>query len=108
MDIGSRIKKIRERQGITQDELAKKAGYAGKSAICKIETSGEKVSFKTVCRLAEPLNTTPAHIYGWMNEDKGIETTEKLCLSIFSKLSDKNKLKTLTYMQELMEGQNDH
>lgn len=44
MTVGERIKKLRIEKGLSQEELAKRAGYADKTAICKIERSGDDVS----------------------------------------------------------------
>ena len=62
--IGERIRKRREELGLTQDELAKKLGYANRSSVNKVETSRE-LSNKKVYEYAKALETTPAYIMGW-------------------------------------------
>lgn len=65
MTVADRIKYLREQLGMTQEELAKKMGYTGKSSISKIETSGNNVTIKKIARLAPILNTSNAYLMGW-------------------------------------------
>ena len=62
MTIGERIKQRREELNLTQEELAKKAGYKGKAAISRIETSTRKVSSDIILRLAPALGISPAKL----------------------------------------------
>ena len=55
--LGDRVRAERVRQGITQDELAKKAGYSSRTSINKIE-NGRPASLKVVHKLAEALNVS--------------------------------------------------
>lgn len=64
MEIGMRIKKRREELGMTQDELAKKLGYANRSSVNKVENSRE-VSMKKINAYANALNVTVANLMGW-------------------------------------------
>lgn len=64
MTRGERIKKRREEMGMTQEDLAKKLGYKGKSGISRVESAGNDVSFKTCEKFAPVLETTPAELYG--------------------------------------------
>lgn len=72
MDIGKRIKQRREELGLTQEELAKKLGYANRSSVNKVETSRE-VSMKMINSYAIALETTVPYLMGWEEEDKKIE-----------------------------------
>ena len=67
MDIGTRIRKRREELGLTQEELAKKLGYANRSSVNKVETSRE-ISIKKINAYADALETTVADLMGWENE----------------------------------------
>ena len=55
--LGERVKKERIKLGMTQDELAKKAGYSSRTSINKIE-NGRPASLKVVHKLAEALNVS--------------------------------------------------
>lgn len=68
MTIGERIRNLREANGWSQSQLAKRAGYCNKSAISKIESAGDNITNKTVNRLAPVLGTTPAYLLGMSGE----------------------------------------
>lgn len=61
--LGDRVKAERVRQGITQDELAKRAGYSSRTSINKIE-NGRPASLKVVHKLAEALNVSEWYLLG--------------------------------------------
>ncbi len=65
MQIGDRIKKIREQLNMSQDELAKKVGYKSRSSINKIEVDGRGLPLDKIEMIAKALNTTPAYLMGW-------------------------------------------
>ena len=65
MTVAGRIKARREELNITQEELAFKLGLKGKSSVCKIESSGDNISTKSIRRYAEALDTTIAYLMGW-------------------------------------------
>lgn len=64
MDLGNRVRQLREAKGLSQEELAKKMGYSSRTSINKIE-KGRPCSQKIITRLAKALNTTPAYLMGW-------------------------------------------
>lgn len=65
MEIGERIKKRREELGMSQEELAQKAGYKSRSSINKIEVDGRGLPQSKISAIAKALDTTPAYIMGW-------------------------------------------
>lgn len=64
MNIGERVKNLREQKGMTQSELADKLGYKSKSSVAHIE-NGRDIPRSMVVQLAEILDTTPAYLMGW-------------------------------------------
>ena len=77
MTVADRIKHLREQMGMTQEELAKRMGYTGKSSISKIETSGNNITIKKISRLSPILNTSNAYLMGWTdNPDPNIDDIE--------------------------------
>lgn len=68
MDIGKRIRMMRENLGMTQDDLAKKLGYASRSSVNKVENSKE-ISMKKIKLYANALNTDIPTLMGWSIED---------------------------------------
>ena len=70
MTTGERIKKRREELGMTQTELANKIGYSSYSTIAKIESGDNNLKQSKIKAFADALETTPAYIMGWEDEDK--------------------------------------
>ena len=63
-DIGNRIRNLREKNGLSQEELALRVGYTSKSTIAKIETGVNDIPQNKIVRFAECLNTSPAALMG--------------------------------------------
>ena len=74
MTVGERIKEKRIEKGMTQDELAKKAGYKSRSSINKIELSRD-LPLDKVEQVAKILECSPSYLLGW-EDDFSIETAE--------------------------------
>lgn len=69
MSIGERIKLLRIRQGLSIDDLANKLGK-NRTTIYRYENGDiENLPLDILDPLAEALNTTPAHIIGWIDKD---------------------------------------
>lgn len=64
MTTGDRIRNRRQELGLTQEDLAKKMGLAGKSTVSKIESAGNEVSLKQVRKYAKALNCTVGYLLG--------------------------------------------
>ena len=92
MNIGERIKIRREELGMSQEDLAIKAGYKSRSSINKIEVDGRGLPQSKIALLAKALMTSPACLMGWDEEKEDgkifyrkeqkelIEATEELSL----------------------------
>lgn len=70
MELYKRIKDSRIKIGMTQDELAKKMGYKSRSTIAKIESGENDILQSQIVKFAEALNTTPAYLMGWEDNQK--------------------------------------
>ena len=70
MTIGERIKQKRLELNMSQDELGKKVGYKSRSSIQKIEAA-RNLPLSKVSKMASALNTTPAYLMGWEDEESG-------------------------------------
>lgn len=66
--IGNRIRKRREQLGMTQDQLAQRAGYKSRTSINKIELGVQAVTQKKIKPIADALLTTPDYIMDWLDE----------------------------------------
>lgn len=85
MTVGDRIRERRKELGMSQDDLAKKMGYSGKSAISRIENEGNNLTTDRVSKLASALDCTPGYLMGWTDkETKTIEHIRKTLTNIDS------------------------
>ena len=75
MNVGDRIKKRRLELGLTQEELAKKAGYKSRSSINKIELSRD-LPLPKVQEVARILDCSPSYLLGWEDKTNIIETAK--------------------------------
>ena len=75
MNVGDRIKKRRLELGLTQEELAKKAGYKSRSSINKIELSRD-LPLPKVQEVARILDCSPSYLLGWEDESSVIESAK--------------------------------
>lgn len=75
-NIGSRIRNRREELGMSQDELARKAGYKSRSSINKIEVDGRGLPQDKLVAIAKALRVSPAYLMGWEDEN-GNELEDK-------------------------------
>ena len=69
--IGANIRRLREKIGLSQEELAARVGYKTKSAINKIEQGVNEVRQNKIVDFANALGTTPAVLMGWVDEETG-------------------------------------
>lgn len=68
-NMGIRIKLLREKYGMTQDELAQKLGYSSRSSINKIEIGRSDLPQSKIPIAAKILNTDPAYLLGWQENN---------------------------------------
>ena len=68
---GERVKQARLAKGLTQNELAKRAEYAGATSIASLETQGRcNVAAEKIINLCKALGTDPNTLLGWNDEKK--------------------------------------
>lgn len=82
MTIADRIRIKRNELGLSQTELAEKAGYSDKTAISKLEHAGDDISMKQIKRVAKALGTTSAILLGWKDGDTPTIEEEERALKI--------------------------
>ena len=75
MTIGERIKQRRLELGMTQEELAKKAGYKSRSSVNKIELSRD-LPLTKVKAVAKILECSPSYLLGWEDNNDIIESAD--------------------------------
>ncbi len=64
MKVYERIKALRISRGMSQLALAQKVGYAGKSAICKVENGERDITVTMLERYAEALGVSVGALFG--------------------------------------------
>jgi transcriptional regulator with XRE-family HTH domain len=102
MTVGERIKEKRIEKGMTQDELAKKAGYKSRSSINKIELSRD-LPLDKVEQVAKILECSPSYLLGW-EEEFSIEAAETdVALSNMQKRVKEYSLKLSSLPKEKQE-----
>lgn len=74
--IGFRIRRRREELRISQDELARRTGYSGRTAISKIEKSVNGIPQDKVTMFAKALQTTELYLIGTVDDPN--MTTEEI------------------------------
>lgn len=109
MTVADRIRTERERQGLTQEELATKMGYASKSAVSRTENAGDNIGQKRIKEFAKALNVSIAYIMGWEEEEKEVpQYNPKIqeFIEILPKLTNE-QIDSLIHTAELFVSMND-
>ncbi len=97
--LGNYIKLLRESEGLSQEELAKRSGFAGRAAISAIEKGKNNISIDKLPDLALALHTTPGKLM-----DVLIEQTD----SLTDGLNAENISRLKSYADYLRSTQEDH
>lgn len=83
---GSYIRLLREAEGLSQEELAKKSGFAGRAAISAIEKGKNNISIERLPDLASALHTTPGKLMDVMIEVDNSSITDGLSAENIARL----------------------
>lgn len=70
-EIGKRVRELRVSLGLSQQELADRAGFASKASISRIENAQRDMTTSDVVLVAKALRTTVNNLLGW---DDGLKT----------------------------------
>ena len=85
MTIGERIKHRREELNMTQQELAEKIGYKGKTAVSKLESGERDLRQGKILPVATALNTTVEYIMGW--DDPQPQTSRSIRIPVYGRVA---------------------
>lgn len=66
MNLYERIKNLRIKKGLSQEELAELVGYTNRSTIARIENGGIDIPQSKIKAFADALNTTPQELMGYV------------------------------------------
>lgn len=80
-NIGENIRIRRQQLHMSQDELAKRLGYAGRSSITKIEKAVNGMPQDKLTELARALNTTEVYLMGLVDDPNWRMPKENFSLS---------------------------
>lgn len=89
--IGSRVQRRRQQLRMSQEELARRTGYGGKTSISKIEKNLNGISQDKVSVFAEALQTSELYLIG-MVDDPNMSTDEIIRSDYAMTLSKKDQI----------------
>lgn len=103
MNIGIRLKALREEEGLTQEEVGKAIGVT-KATVNRYETGEIDIKRTIAIKLAHVLHTVPAYIMGWTDDKNPNSDTkqEPPILTKYNKLNSEGKEKTDSYVDDLL------
>lgn len=106
MTTHEKIKMFRVALGISQEELAKRVGYKGRSAISKVEKGERDISQKMMPKYARALGVPLTDLF---SDDKTVEdipnqahTAE--CIELFQQLTDEQQKMIIASMKGIISG----
>jgi len=104
------IKERRLELGLTQDDLAKKMGYADKSMIAKIEAGRIDLAQSKILAFAGALDTTPSILMGWEDDPDeapaqyALTRREQDLVDGYRTLNDEGQDKVSSYLRDLQDS----
>ena len=108
--IYERIKRLRLEKGMTQTDLAKKIGYAGKDMISRVESGKIDISRSRLIQFADALGVSPLYLF---NGSESIEEIGKplppiseddILLDRFHRLDNEDKARIKERIEILLES----
>ena len=103
MNEGDRIKARRKQLGMTQEELAQKAGYNSIASISKIERGDRSFPIEQIVPIAKALDVTPAWIMGWDKPESSESKTIDRLMAYAKKMNGLQFAEWLDYADKLLE-----
>ncbi len=99
-----RLQAAREKRGLSQGELAKRAGFQA-SAISHFETGSRKPSFDNLRRLADALEVTTDYLLGRVSDTDSLADADKLFRGLDRlTTADRDFIKTFLETREKEKG----
>lgn len=95
-----RLQALRERRGLSQEELAKRAGLQA-TAISHFETGTRKPSFDNLRRLADALEATVDYLMGRTNDPAAVVTEGDQLFRDFQSLTTEDREIARDFMASL-------
>lgn len=105
-ELYKRIKKRRTELGMSQEELARRAGYTSRSTIARIEHGEINLPQSKVIDIAQALRVTPSYLMGWEDEEVAILTArQEETIEKFFFLTENNQILIDKFIDSLLEQQ---
>lgn len=101
VQLGSRIKYLRELKGMTQQELAEKVGFKTASAVNKIELGLRDINQKKIMAFAQALDVSPSYLIGVPVAPRQ-DIDEQNLISMYRKLNQTGKMKAIEFIEDLV------
>ena len=101
LELYENIRKRRKEIKMTQDELARRAGYTDRSAIAKIEAGKVDLPQSKIELFAGILNVSPSYLMGWTDEKPLITSKMEKLITICSGLNESGQDKVINYAADL-------
>lgn len=98
-----RIKRLREEQGMSQTELAKKCGYSNRSTITKIEKGERNLSSGKIQKIANALGVKPSVL---MDGEDEINDISSEILALLEAMPEQKRENAIEYLK-FLSNQND-
>lgn len=98
-----RIKRLREEQGMSQTELAKKCGYSNRSTITKIEKGERNLSSGKIQKIANALGVKPSVL---MDGEDEINDINSEILALLEAMPEQKRENAIEYLK-FLSNQND-
>ena len=104
-----RIRELRIKNGLSQDDLARLLGYRNRSMITKIEGGKVDISQKKIFAFAQVLGTTTRYLLDGSQEDDDLETIseEQRILFRLAKNAKPEAIRAAVAVLKSMEGPED-
>ena len=87
--IGENIRRLREKCGLSQEELATRMGYKSKSTINKIELGINDIPQSKIEKFAQVLGTTPTVLMGWVDEQTSKKNDDMVAIVLRMRRDEK-------------------
>lgn len=99
----TRITKKRQERRLSVPELAQQLGVA-KTTVYRWESGYiEKISVDRLIQIAKILETNPAYLMGWSDEDDSDEESSKECFRVNRELSSEERKLIERYIETLLD-----
>ncbi len=103
MTIYERIRATRVEKKMTQDELARRVGYVGRSAISKVEKGSRDISQSMILKYAEALDVSPTFLlYGEEETGTDADANTAEYITLFRRLSAEQQLLVIAQIKGIL------